>query len=130
MPVGLAKSVLKGWHKLFHTEFVPLGGNYLPPFAAKVQSKILGTGRDVIRRQKEQQRTNLGSQIWFCRDQAAGAFHPWGFIVHDLVENAFTKYELCRVRSETVKRDGVHFSQPVNGRDGNRYHFRSKPSTF
>lgn len=47
--------------------------------------------------------------------------------MHDLVENSFTKYELCKVRDGKVKSDGMHFSESVNSGDGNQYHFRSKP---
>ena len=62
-PPGMATSMLKVWHKLFHTEWIPVGGNYMLPFAAKVRRKILGMGKDFIRRRKEQERTDLGSQV-------------------------------------------------------------------
>ncbi len=127
VPPGLAKLILKVIDRTFHTELIPLGGNYQFPWAAKLQSKILGTGKDIIRRKKEQERTDLGSQVWFSRYQARGGLFHWAFIVHDLVENSFTKYELCKVRDGEVKGDGLHFSEPVNGGDGNQYHFRSKP---
>lgn len=71
-PVGLARLILKGWQKLFHTKFVPLGGNY----AAKLQSRLLGTGKYIIRRRKEQARTDLGSQVWFSRDQEIYLIRP------------------------------------------------------
>ena len=68
----LARSFLKRWYSLFHTEWVPVGGNYMLPFAAKVSSKLMGTGKDIIRRMKEQQRTDLGSRVWFSRHLATG----------------------------------------------------------
>ena len=53
-PVGLARLILKGWQKLFHTELVSLGGHYMPFFAAKLQCRLLGTGKGIIRRRIEQ----------------------------------------------------------------------------
>ena len=91
MPAGLARSVLKRYHQSFRKKSPPLGGNFLPPLAAKLQSRLLGTGNDIIRRQKGQERTDLGSQVWFSCDQTAGDLSHWAFIVHDLVENSATK---------------------------------------
>lgn len=110
-----ARLILKIYHKLFRTEFVPLGGNYMPPHAAKLYSKMFGTGKDIIRRIQEQKRTDLGSQVWFSHHQATGGLFHWAFIVHDLNENTFTKYELCRVRSDDGKKDGLHFSKLTEG---------------
>ena len=126
-PPGMARWFLKSYYKIFHSEFVPVGGNYTHPLTAKLQSKVFGTGKDITRRYKEQERTDLGSQVWFSRHQATGGLFHWAFVVHDLVKNSYTKYELCRVRSDDVKKVGMHFSKPVDGRDGNQYRFRSKP---
>ena len=126
-PAGLARSLLKRWYSLFHTEWVPVGGNYMVPFAAKVNSKLMGTGKDIIRRRKEQQRTDLGSQIWFSRPQATGGISHWAFTVHNLAEDSYTKYELCRVSEHDKNHDAIHCSKPKTGKDGREYQFRSKP---
>lgn len=52
-PVGLARLILKGWQKLCQTDFVPLRGNYTPSLAAKLQCRLIGTGKGIIRRRKE-----------------------------------------------------------------------------
>ena len=98
-PPGLARLILK---KIITNYFArsssPLGGNYTPPLAARLPSKILGTSKDIIQRKKEQERNDLGSQVWFSRHQATGGLFHWTLIVHGLVENSFTKYELCKLR--------------------------------
>ena len=129
-PAGLARSFLKKWYRLFHTEWVPIGGNSMPPLAAKLNSKILGTGKDFLRRVKEQQRTDLGSQIWISRHQATGGPFNWTLIVHNLDEDSYIKYELCRVRKNDKKQDEIHCSKPETGRYGREYQFRSKPVLF
>ena len=59
----------------------------MPPFAAKLNSKLC---------MKEQPRTDLGLQVWLSRHQATGGFLHWAFIVHNLAEDSYNKYELCR----------------------------------
>ena len=129
-PAGLARSFLKRWYRLFHTEWVPVGGNYMPPLAAKLNSKLLGTGKDILRRMKEQQRTDLGSQVWFSRHQTTGGPFHWTLIVHNLAEDSYTKYELCRVSENDKKQDAIHCSKPKTGKNGGEYQFRSKPVLF
>ena len=122
-PPALARLMLKGWYKVTGWEFVPVGGNYVTGPQAKVLSWIFGTGKDIFRRVKEQERTDLGSQIWFTRQVVSGDFLHWAFIIDDV------KYELRRApeKSDALPEE-VHTSPAYEGQKAYpRYHFRSTP---
>lgn len=88
------------------------------PRTGKVRSKILGTGKDIIRCMRDRK---YGSRA--IRQMAVFFTGPswWTILLKGLIPSMS-----CEIREGDVERCGMHFSNPVKGSDGRWYHFGSK----